>query len=170
MTTRRHQALMIGNGALVLLLGLLCGFALLFHLLGELALWPIPGSLAVQIPGQPQRWVAAHIGNLMNALMLIVVALCLPLLRFSLRSEKFLAWGLIVTAWGNAGFYLLSALGASGRGLSFGANRFGGGDLLSQLTFLVAYPGAVISVIAMLLLARRAFALARERGYADAAR
>lgn len=162
MTTKRHQALMIGNGALVLLLGLLGGFALLFNLLGELALWPIPGSLAVQVPGESHRWVAAHIGNIMNALMLIAVALCLPLLRFPPRTEKFLAWGLIVTAWGNSGFYFLSALGASGRGLSFGPNRFGGGDLLSQLTFLVAYPAAVIAMIAMVLIAHRAFAIAAQ--------
>jgi hypothetical protein len=163
MTTTRHQALMIGNGALILLLGLLCGFVLLFNLLGELALWPIPGSLKIQVPGESQRWVAAHLGNIMNALMLIAVALCLPLLRFPPRSGKFLSWGLIVTAWGNAGFYLLSALGASGRGLSFGPNRFGGGDLLSQLAFLVAYPGAVIAVMAMVLIARRAFAIAHEK-------
>lgn len=116
MTAKRHQALMIGNGALVLLLGLLCGFVLLFNLLGELALWPIPGSLKIQIPGESHRWVAAHLGNIMNALMLIAVALCLPLLRFSPRIEKFLAWGLIVTAWGNAGFYLLSAPGCFGQG------------------------------------------------------
>ncbi len=162
MATKRYQALMIGNAALVLLLGLFCGFGLLFNLLGEITLWPIPGSLDIQIPGEPQRWVAAHIGNIMNAIMALAVALCLPALRFGERAEKFIAWGLIVTIWGNAGFYVLSALGASGRGLSFGENRFGGGDLLSQITFLIAYPAAVIAVLAMGLIAYRAFAIARE--------
>jgi hypothetical protein len=46
----------------------------------------------------------------------------------------------VISAWGNFGLYALSAMGATGRGLTFGPNRFGGGDLLSALTFLVAYP------------------------------
>jgi styrene-oxide isomerase len=163
-TTQRHQALMIGNGALVVLVGLVSGFALLFNLLGEITLWPVPGSLDVQIPGDPRRWVAAHIGNIMNALLLFAVALALPHLRFKPASEKFVAWGLIVVVWGNAGFYILTALGATGRGLSFGPNRFGGGDLMSQAAFLVGYPGALVAVIAMLLIAVRAFATARESG------
>ena len=162
MTMKRHGYLMIGNAALVLLLGLLSGFALVFNLLGEITLWPIPGSLDMQIPGEPKRWVAAHIGNIMNALMLIAVALCLPHLRFSLGTERFIAWGLIITAWGNAGFYTLSALGASGRGLSFGPNRFGG-EILSQVAFMSAYPAAVMAIIVMVLVASRAFVIAREK-------
>lgn len=42
---RRPQALMIGHGALVLVVGLLSGFGLMFALLGEVAIWPIPWTL-----------------------------------------------------------------------------------------------------------------------------
>jgi hypothetical protein len=53
-------------------------------------------------------------------------------------------------------------MGATGRGLTFGPNRFGGGDLLSTVTFLVAYPGAILAPVAMFAIARTAFAAARQ--------
>jgi len=93
--------------------------------------------------------------------MLIAGALCLPRTHLSSRAEAWVTWGLIVSGWGNFGFYLGAALGASGRGLSVGANRFGGGDWLSNLTFLVALPGAILAPIAMVLIARGAFAAAK---------
>ena len=155
--TRRHQALMIGNGAIVLFVGLMAGFGFTFHLLGELSLWPVPGSMPIELPGDTRAWRAAHTGNIMNALMVIGVALTLPYLSLSRRSEGFVAWGLILVVWGNLGFYVLAALGASGRGLSFGANRFGGGDLMSVAAFLVAYPGAFIAPVVALVVARAAF-------------
>ena len=148
---------MIGNGALVLFVGLMAGFGLTFHLLGELSLWPIPGAMPIELPGDTRAWRAAHTGNIMNALMVIGVALTLPYLALSRRAEGFVAWGLILVVWGNLGFYVLSALGASGRGLSFGPNRFGGGDVLSAVTFLVAYPGAFIAPVIAVLIARAAF-------------
>jgi len=148
---------MIGHGALVLFVGLLAGFAFIFHLLGELTLWPVPGAIPIELPGDTRAWRAAHTGNIMNALMLIGIALALPYLRLSVRGERFVAWGLILVVWGNLGFYLFSALGAAGRGLSFGPNRFGGGDLLSSAAFLVAYPGAFVAPVVMLVVARAAF-------------
>ncbi|MET0153613.1 MAG: hypothetical protein ABW298_13520 [Candidatus Binatia bacterium] len=58
----------------------------------------------------------------MNALMLIA-GLSLSRLRMSATVEKLVCWGLVISAWGNLGFYALSAMGASGRGLTFGPNR-----------------------------------------------
>lgn len=162
--TQRHQALMIGNGALVLFLGLMTGFMFAFNLVGEITLWPIPGSLDVQIPGDPARWRGAHVGMITNALMVMAIGLALPHLRLSSGAERFTAWGLIFTVWGNVGFYVASALGAPGRGLTMGANKFGGGDLASIFNFLIAYPGALIAPVILLLVARGAFAAAREGG------
>lgn len=162
--TDRHQALLIGHGALVLLIGLLVGYLFLFNLIGEITLWPIPGSLPVQLPGDARAWRAAHTGNIMNGLMAIVFGLCLPHLRLSATTEKLVAWGLILVVWGNVGFYLLSAAGAAGRGLTFGPNKFGGGDLLSVLAFLVGYPGAFVAPVVVLLVARAAFSSARTAG------
>jgi hypothetical protein len=160
--TKRYQALMIGHGALVLLVGLLMGFGFIFSLIGEISLWPIPGHWAIPMPGDERAWRAAHIGNILNGVMAMAGGLCLPYARLKEGTEKFVAWSFVIAVWGNAGFYFFSALGATGRGLTFGANRFGGGDVLSILNFLVAYPGAVLLPIAVFLLARGALAVARE--------
>lgn len=160
--TKRHEGLLIANGAIIFFLGLIGGFLFIFSLLGEITIWPIPGSIKVQMPADERAWRAMHTGNILNALMLIGAGLALSRVRLGEAAEKFVCWGLIVAGWGNFGFYVLSALGATGRGLSFGANRFGGGDWLSTMTFLVAYPGAVTAPIAMILLARGALAASRE--------
>ena len=160
---RRHRAVMIGHGALVILAGLLAGFAFLFDLVGALTLWPVPGSIPVDLPGDTRAWRAAHTGNIMNGLMILGVGLALPLLRLPPRARPFVVWGLVLTVWGNFGFYLLSALGASGRGLTFGPNRFGGGDLLSALAFLVGYPGAFVAPVVLALVAWGAFREARAQ-------
>lgn len=153
---------MIGNGAVIFFIGLLSGYVFLFRLIQEVKLWPIPGSIHIVLPGDERAWRAAHTGNIMNALMLIGIGLSLARIRLTAKAQTFVVWGLIVSAYGNLAFYLLSAMGASGRGLSFGPNRFGGGDLLSIATFLVAYPGALLAPIAMILVARGAFAAAWE--------
>jgi hypothetical protein len=159
--TERYQALMIGHGAIVMFFGLISGFFFAFNLVEEITLWPIPGTFDVRIPGDPERWRAAHLGNITNALMIIAAGLCLPRLQLSRGAEKFVAWGLILTVWGNLGFYFISAFGAPGRGLTMGANKFGGGDFWSQLNFLIAYPGAFIAPVALLVIARGAFLAAR---------
>lgn len=160
--TERNQALLIAHGALIFFLGLMSGYFLAFRLLEEIRLWPIPWHFSVTLPSDERAWRAAHTGNILNALMLIGAALCLPRVRLSQRAEAWVTWGLIVSGWGNFGFYMGAALGATGRGLSVGPNRFGGGDLLSNLTFLVAFPGAILAPLAMFLIARGAFAAARS--------
>jgi hypothetical protein len=170
--TRRHEALMIGHGAVIFFIGLMSGYLFLFQLIGEINLWPIPGAIKVDFPADDRAWRAAHTGNIMNALMLIGAGLSLSRLRMSATVEKLVCWGLVISAWGNFGFYALSAMGATGRGLTFGPNRFGGGDLLSALTFLVAYPGAILAPVAMFCMARAAFAVAHEsaRGHGPPSR
>ena len=58
--TRRLQALMIANAGLVLLLGMLAGLPFGFHLLGQIALWPLPFTLDVQIPGTGGDYTVDH--------------------------------------------------------------------------------------------------------------
>lgn len=157
----RYRALMIGHGALVLTVGLLIGFVFAFNLIEEISLWPF-GTFDVRIPGDPVRWRAFHLGAITNGLMILGIGLSMPHLSLAKRSESFVCWSLVVAVWGNVGFYLFSALGASGRGLSMGVNKFGGGDLLSQLNFLVAYPGAFLAPAALLVVARAAFVAARN--------
>ncbi len=149
MSERLHR-LMIGHGLLILCLGLLAGF-------------PLATSL-LEGTGHPERWRAAHTGNSTNGLMLLAAAWCVSRLALSPGALRFVAWGMILTVWGNFVFYLGAALGAPGRGLSFGPNRFGGGDLLSQVTFLAPLPGAIIAPLALLLLAWAAFRSPRGQG------
>ncbi len=160
--TQRYQSLMIGHGALVLFLGLVTGYLFAFNLVGEITLWPIPGTIDLQLPGDAARWRGAHVGMITNALMIIAIALALPHLRLTPGVERLTAWGMILTVWGNVGFYLASALGASGRGLTFGPNKFGGGDAASIFNFLIALPGAFLSPVILILVARGAFTAARE--------
>jgi hypothetical protein len=158
----RLQALMIANAGLVLLLGMLMGLPYGFHLLGEISLWPLPGALAVQIPGTERGWRAAHVGNILNGTMLLAVAAVLPRLRLGAGARAFLAWSLIVTVWGNAVFYVVAACLTTGRALSFGANRFGGGDWANSLGYLAAM-AAVLAVLAgLVLVVRGALAAAAE--------
>jgi hypothetical protein len=49
--TDRLQSLLIAHGALIFLIGLIAGFPFAFQILGRIELWPIPGSLDIQIPG-----------------------------------------------------------------------------------------------------------------------
>jgi hypothetical protein len=39
---RNSQRLLVGHGALVLILAFIVGFGFLFFLLGDIRLWPIP--------------------------------------------------------------------------------------------------------------------------------
>jgi hypothetical protein len=160
--TGRLQALMIANAGLVLLLGMLAGLPFAFHLIGHIGLWPIPLALDVQIPGTERGWRAAHIGNIMNGTMLLAVAAILHHLTLPANLRRAVAWCMIATVWGNAVFYVVAACLTDGRALTFGANRFGGGDWFNAIGYLAAM-GAVFTVIfALIQLVRGAFASARE--------
>lgn len=100
--TKRHEGLLIANGAIIFFLGLMGGFLFIFSLLGEITIWPIPGSIKVQMPADERAWRAMHTGNILNALMLIGAGLALSRVRLGEAAEKFVCWGLIVAGWGNS--------------------------------------------------------------------
>ena len=158
--TRRLQSLMIANAGLVLLLGMLAGLPFAFNLIGKVELWPIPFSLDVQIPGTERGWRAAHIGNIMNGTMLLAVAAVFHRLTLPDGARKIVAWGLIATVWGNAVFYVVAACMTDGRGLTFGANRFGGGDWANSIGFLAAMAAVGAVITALVQVVRGAFASA----------
>jgi styrene-oxide isomerase len=159
--TGRLQSLMIANGGLVLLLGMLAGLPFAFHLIGRIELWPIPFTIDVQIHGTERGWRAAHIGNIMNGTMLLAVAAVLHHLTLPPALRRALAWCLIVTVWGNAVFYVVAACLTDGRALTFGPNRFGGGDWWNSVGFLTAMAAVVTVIFALVQLVRGAFASAR---------
>jgi hypothetical protein len=149
------QRKMIGHAALILFIGMLAGVGLLISLIGGLEL--IPGSVTqIPIVGHTDAWVRAHTGGLLNALLIMGFALALPPLRFSPQNAARIKWMLVGTGWANTLFYW-AALVAPNRALTFGANRFGQGGLISVIGLGPALLFVVISLFAVGLVANQAF-------------
>ncbi len=135
---------MIANGALVFIVGLLAGFPYAFVLIGKIVLWPIPGAIDWQMPGDVRGWHMAHLEGILNGLTLFGVAAIMPRLRLGETALKVVAWGLIITAWGNI---IASVIGPmfGGRGLELGGSVT---NRLMYLLFVLAI-GTVIVAIAL---------------------
>ncbi|HSG88616.1 MAG TPA: hypothetical protein VLA56_05350 [Pseudomonadales bacterium] len=160
--TGRLQALMIANAGMVLFVGMIMGLPFAFHLTGEISLWPLPFSIDFQIPGTERGWRAAHVGNILNGLMLLAVAAVFHRLVLTPGSRKAAAWALIITVWGNAVFYLMAAAFTTGRALTFGANRYGGGDWANSIGYLAAMLAVGAVLFALVLVIRGALAASRQ--------
>jgi styrene-oxide isomerase len=158
---RKLQGQMIFHGALVVAVGLVCGFFLMFELLGEVAIWPVPG-IDAEIPGSVRGWQAAHVGGILNGVMILACAACMPLLTFTARARQGVAWALIFTGWANTVFYLFGNL-APNRGLSGGTNALGEGNWAGLVAYVPAAIATVVTLSAMLVIARAGLELSRDR-------
>lgn len=145
----RLRSLMVAHGALVFLVGMLAGFGFTFVLVPELSTQPAP------IPGDVRGWRMAHLEGILNGLTLIGVAAVGDRLRLSARGQQVVAWGLILTAWGNM---IASVIGPlfGGRGLTFG------GGLANSLMYLLFVAAVVTVLVAMWLVVVGAFRAASE--------
>ena len=153
------QKRMIGQGAAVLLVGMLAGIGLLISLLGGIEL--IPGSIIeFGIPGDSGAWVRAHVGGMLNGMLIILVAGVMAGLGFAEAAAGRMFWMLVGTGWANTLFYW-AALFAPNRALSVADNRFGESNLASIIGLVPALLFAVIALIAIFGLMRQAFASAR---------
>ena len=153
--SERLQSLLVAHGALIFPAGLVAGFPFAFHILGRVELWPIPGSLDIQIPGDYRGWRMAHLEGILNGLLLIGVAAVGSRLRLGERAARWTAWGLIVCGWGNVTASFIGPL-TGVRGLSF--TGFG----WNTLVFLLFMLAIVAVFIAMSLVFRGAWARYRE--------
>lgn len=159
MTFTPLQKRMVGQGAAVMLVGMSAGIGLLISLLGGVEL--IPGSIIeFGIPGTADAWVRAHIGGMMNGILIFIVAILIGPLGFAESGARRMFWMLVGTGWANTVFYW-AALFAPNRALSFADNRFGESNLAAIIGLLPALAFAVISLIAIFILMRQAFAAAR---------
>ncbi len=149
----RYQALMIKNGLVVCLLGLIGGFGLLFSVLGVISLSPVPIMIDYQIPGTPAQWRAVHVGNIMNGLMAILFALLMVKLELTNKARKFICYGTIATVWGNAAFYIFGIL-APNRGLSLSDNPVGEGNWAGVVAFGPAFIFAFVLMIIVIVMLR----------------
>ncbi|MDB5978179.1 MAG: putative rane protein [Nevskia sp.] len=160
MTFTVLQKKMMGHGALILFIGMLAGIGLLIGLLGGIEL--IPGQIIqFSIPGTTDAWVRTHIGGMMNGMLILLVAALLSGLGFAEAAAKRMSWMLVGTGWANTVFYW-AALFAPNRALSFAGNKWGPSNLASIIGLAPALLFAVISLIAVFLLARQAFASAKS--------
>lgn len=158
--SERLAYLLIANGMLVLLIGLIAGVMLIFSLLEAVTLWPLP-VWEVDIPGSTRGWQAAHVGGILNGVMVSGVALLMLKLEIEGRRAFWVGWGMIITGWANTVFYWAGNFSAN-RGLSVAETPFGQGDLAGTLAFLGGGSGMVFTTIAVIILAIAAFQKARE--------
>lgn len=156
----RLAYLVVGHGMVVLLLGLVAGLMLVFSLLDAVTLWPLP-AWEVSVPGSTRGWQAAHVGGILNGVMMGGVALLMARLPLTDKGGWWVGWGMIVMGWGNTVFYWAGNLAAN-RGLSVTSTPFGEGDLAGALAFLGGGVAMAFTFVAVVILARSAFSAARE--------
>lgn len=159
--TNTLQRKMAGHGVLMILSTLIFGVALWMNLVGGFEI--VPGYiLNFHVPGTPEGWARAHTGPALNGLMVIAVAFVLPLLDFSDAKAKLLGYIVVLDGWANVGFYFFSNF-TPNRGLSFGDNRFGEGDVFSALALGPAYLFGVLAIGALSVIGLRAFRMTADR-------
>ncbi|MBO6656261.1 MAG: hypothetical protein JJ934_05165 [Pseudomonadales bacterium] len=150
----------IGHGLLVLFVGLIAGVMLVFSLLGAIELWPIPG-IEADIPGSTRGWQAAHVGGIMNGIMLAGIALLMKHFQLTGRKALWVGWGMIITGWGNTLFYWAGNLSAN-RGLSVTETPFGQGDIWGALAFFGGGIAMFFTFVAIGVLVVQAFGSLRD--------
>jgi len=156
----RLSYLVIANGMIVLLLGLVAGIMLIFSLLDAISLWPFP-AWEVAIPGTSRGWQAAHVGGILNGVMIGGAGLLMQKLALTGRRDLLVGWGMIITGWANTLFYWAGNF-STNRGLSVGATPFGEGDLAGALAFLGGGTGMIFTFIAVAILAKSTLDAARH--------
>lgn len=141
------QRKLIGHGALLVFFGGAIGFGFLFFLLGEIRLWPIPASIAYQMPGTLKAWRMAHLEGVINGFSMWILALLLPVLPFSIVALRRIALGFITVGWTFTIASLIDALYPNSRGLAFG------GPLSNNIAFFMFYVGVLIVMSIMAIIA-----------------
>jgi hypothetical protein len=155
------QRKMAGHGILMIFCTLAFGVGLWMHLVGGFEI--VPGYIIhFNVPGTPEGWARAHTGPALNGMMVIAVAFVLPMLEFSAQTAARLGWIIVADGWANVGFYLFGNF-TPNRGLSFGDNRYGEGDLFSALALGPAYLFGGLALIALFIIGRQAFRPAIEK-------
>lgn len=142
------------HAILVLSIGLVAGLMLAFSLLDAVNLWPLP-VWEVAIPGSDRGWAAAHVGGILNGIMLIVLIQLATKLDLSDRDFRLSAWSLIITGWGNTVFYWAGNI-APNRGLSVDDTVYGGADIWGIIAFLGGGGAMFFTFFVMFLFGRAA--------------
>jgi hypothetical protein len=146
---------MIGHGLLIIFMSMCLGIGLLISLVGGMEL--IPGQIIeFAIPGDAGAWARAHVGGMMNGMLIVISALTASYLSADAAFSKRLCWMLVGTGYANFVFYI-AALLADNRALTFGDNHFGESNIAAILGLLPALVFVIVSLIAVWGLMRLAF-------------
>lgn len=145
----RIRRRLIGHGALLFLGGGVIGFGFLFFLLGEIRLWPIPGTLEVRLPGTYDAWRMAHMEAIVNGAIVWMLAAVLPHMPFSIRGLRRIAYGMVIVAWTFVAGSLFDPLFPDSRGLA------ASDSLTNNLAFGIFYVGVALIMGIMAVIAFR---------------
>ena len=145
--TDRDRRTLVAHGAIVFLLGMAAGFPFAFEILGRIELWPVPGSVEVDMPGDYRGWRMAHLEGVLNGLLLIGVAAVGPLLTLGPRGTSWVVKGLLVCAWGNIIASWIGPLSET-RGLAFTGISWNSLVYLLFVAAIVGVLGAMVAVAA----------------------
>ncbi|PKQ05302.1 MAG: hypothetical protein CVT73_11985 [Alphaproteobacteria bacterium HGW-Alphaproteobacteria-12] len=137
---RNMQMLLVGNGALVFLAGMLAGFPYASVLVASVD----PGA-ATMWPGDLRAWKMAHLEGALNGMLMIAVGAAMAQAAMTARVQSIIVWGLIVTGWGNIIASFVSAM-TGGRGLGFTGADW---NTVTFTLFMVAILGVVAAMIAV---------------------
>lgn len=159
------QRRMSGHGILMIFSTLLFGVFLWMNLIGGFEI--IPGYIIhFQIPGTPEGWARTHVGPALNGMMVIAVAFVLPMLDFTEKVAKRLAFIIVAEGWANVVFYFFGNF-TENRGLSFGPNQLGENNIFSVVALGPAYLFGVLALGALFVIGHRAL---KKRGVEDKAK
>lgn len=150
---------MVGHGAVVMVIGLLAGICLVMSLIGGFEVFP-GEILEFEMPSDSEAWARAHVGGLMNGLLVLGGALLLWGMRIPDPLSRRLFWMLTGTGYANTIFYW-GALFSDTRALTFGDNRFGETSVAGVIGLLPALIFAFVTTAAFVMLARHAFMTSR---------
>jgi len=148
----QSQRLLIGHGALVLLVGFIAGFGFLFFLLGRVELWPF-GVIEYPIPGTYDAWRMAHTEGIMNGFGLWILSAILPSLSHYVVNLYRLSIAMVIVAWTIVIASCLDPIFPSARGLAFTETS----NLTSNIAFFLFYIGIVIAFWVVISIAINAF-------------
>lgn len=148
----RSQRLLIGHGALVLLVGFIVGFGFLFFLIGRVELWPF-GAIEYQMPGTYDAWRMAHTEGIMNGFALWILAAILPALHNYIRKLYPLCVGMVIVAWTIVVASCLDPILPTSRGLAYTPTS----SLTNDLAFFLFYIGIAIAFWVVITIAVKAF-------------
>lgn len=150
------QRAMIGHAALIMLAAFAAGTGLLISLVGGVEIYP--GTiLGLELFGTAESWGRAHLGGLVNAILVIVVALLIPVVGFEAARARRLGIMVVATGWANTLFFWLALLSPN-RALTFGASRLGEGNWIGAVGLAPALVFTVVIIVAFIAIARQAFA------------